>query len=170
MQIRLEAEIERLRTEITKIRDDMDDQRARFVLSVFLLSSLLDVVVSNLTFPRPSRFPFPPTESKAKESLFSMNSTPFRTRSRPFANSSGRNLDRTFRTNVESPPFLSSLFPYFPSSPYPLRQHSYNLDGSALFRFIYYSTSVGLERLGKMRCWSPSLSLFRSSSSRKSEQ
>ncbi|KAL7416620.1 Up-regulated during septation-domain-containing protein [Mrakia frigida] len=29
MQIRLEAEIERLRTEITKIRDDMDDQRAR---------------------------------------------------------------------------------------------------------------------------------------------
>lgn len=49
MQIRLEAEIERLRTEMTKIRDDMDDQRARFVSSVCFLSSLLDAVVSNLT-------------------------------------------------------------------------------------------------------------------------
>lgn len=36
MQIRLEAEIERLRAEMTKVRDDMDDQRARFVLSPLL--------------------------------------------------------------------------------------------------------------------------------------
>jgi ribosome recycling factor len=29
MQIRLEGEIERLRAEIVKVKDDMDDQRAR---------------------------------------------------------------------------------------------------------------------------------------------